>query len=872
MTQREGGVLKAQQRRVNSLKSARVFSSLERMFRPTRGNPFCAESEKPSSFFDVSRGHSWRILSTIMPIAAATFTGLTPSVPAAQVGEVQTEVEAERQTESQGNAERGVPDEIIEHRSVETMTVLGPHDEMQTIPGSGQYLDQEDIRTQGYDDALRLVSQIPGVYVRQEDGNGLFPNISLRGVDSTRSAKVTVMEDGILAAPAAYSAPAAYYSPAAGRMQGIEVLKGSSQVRYGPHTTGGVLNYLSTAVPDDLAVYGKLMYGGNNETRLHAYGGDSFETDSLGRLGALVEAYFWQSDGFRRIDESPDFQNGDRTGFSTIEPMVKLFWEPSSKRYQRFDFKFGYTDSNAFETYLGTSEADFDANPLRRYTATRFDEITREHFRFNGNHVIEMPSLSEGGEASELTTRAYYSEFSRNWRKLQDLEAIDTDGDGIPEMDQTAKLSRALALDGARDPSTNLLTPGTEGMPLEVLRGERAGVLSLRNNNRTYEQWGIEQTAELPFGVGALDHTLSVGWRFHQDDVRRFQTDEVLTFAADGTLADYSPGSPGDGGNRYQRTRALAVHFEDVIEVGDFTIRPGIRYERLWQRAINYQSNASNIVTASGSNKMDQLGGGIGATWAPADTLTLFAGVYSGFSPPNPRSAIFQGINEERSIASELGGRYEMPNWGLSAEVTGFFTRFNDLLVIDNVGGAGTGNAENVGEVNSGGVEMRLALDPAQAFEWGTFRIPLSVRYTYTNARLRGDASSADAESLFSGGKNGNRVPYIPDHLLAASAGVEWWRVGVNASLTYQTSVYTTASNTTALVTPEGIPDSRFGKLPANMILDLVAWVYADTDERIKIMVGAQNVTDSQTEVIRHPTGPRVNKPRWVYGGVELSF
>ena len=56
------------------------------------------------------------------------------------------------------------------------------------------------------------------------------------------------------------------------------------------------------------------------------------------------------------------------------------------------------------------------------------------------------------------------------------------------------------------------------------------------------------------------------------------------------------------------------------------------------------------------------------------------------------------------------------------------------------------------------------------------------------------------------------------------------------------------------------------------MILDLVAWVYADTDERIKIMVGAQNVTDSQTEVIRHPTGPRVNKPRWVYGGVELSF
>ena len=85
-----------------------------------------------------------------------------------------------------------------------------------------------------------------GVYSREEGGYGLFPNISLRGASSLRSAAVTMLEDGINIAPAPYSAPDAYYSPLAAKMHAIEVLKGSSQFRYGPHTTGGVINYQTT--------------------------------------------------------------------------------------------------------------------------------------------------------------------------------------------------------------------------------------------------------------------------------------------------------------------------------------------------------------------------------------------------------------------------------------------------------------------------------------------------------------------------------------------------------------------------------------------------------------------------------------------------
>ena len=76
----------------------------------------------------------------------------------------------------------------------------GNRDEMEIAVVSGR-----DIRDLAYDDVGRALRQVPGVYVREEGGYGLFPNISLRGVDTSRSAKVTMMEDGVIAAPAPYA-------------------------------------------------------------------------------------------------------------------------------------------------------------------------------------------------------------------------------------------------------------------------------------------------------------------------------------------------------------------------------------------------------------------------------------------------------------------------------------------------------------------------------------------------------------------------------------------------------------------------------------------------------------------------------------------
>ena len=84
--------------------------------------------------------------------------------------------------------------------------IVGSKEGVNNITGSATYLDIADLRVHAVSDINSALRRVPGVYVRPEDGYGNFPNIRLRGIDMGRSSKVTIMEDGILAAPATFSA------------------------------------------------------------------------------------------------------------------------------------------------------------------------------------------------------------------------------------------------------------------------------------------------------------------------------------------------------------------------------------------------------------------------------------------------------------------------------------------------------------------------------------------------------------------------------------------------------------------------------------------------------------------------------------------
>lgn len=718
---------------------------------------------------------------------------------------------------------------------LETVKVVGSQEAALGIPGSAHYLSEEAIRTQSYDDVNRVLRQVPGVYVREEDGFGLFPNISLRGVDTTRSAKVTLMEDGILTAPAPYAAPSAYYAPTAGRMSALEVLKGTSQIKYGPHTTGGAINYLSTPIPREQRTYVKTLAGEQNELRTHAYTGATVDTEG-GRFGYLVEGYFRRTDGFKTIDQTPDFRDGEQTGFRRAEPMVKLAWEPKTSTYQRWEFKYGQTDMKADETYLGLSEADFQADPFRRYAASRFDNIDTNQDRTYLRYFL-APS-----DNVDLTTTVYYNKFARAWYKLNDLRNVP----GVGNMD----LAAALAGAGG-------------GAGLACLKGEGACNLRVRNNNREYYARGVEQLMDVRFDAGVTKHVVSAGIRYHKDSEERFQNDDIFNQAANGTITGFTPGAPGSQDNRVERVKALAAFVQDRIRMGKWELTPGVRVESLdFER-----DNRATGVTTQGDS-LNMLGGGLGVVYDVSADWKMFGGVHRGFSPPSVGGRI-NGLDEETSLGAELGVRYADPRGALRAEAVGFYTRFDDLIVVSNIGGTGTGTDENFGEVRSYGTELALRYDPGIANGW-KLRNPYFLALTYTDAEQQNDARSTDPESIFSFGRKGNKVPYIPEWQLSVGAGIEAATWGANAIASFVDETFASASNTTEQVDGTGSPNARFGKTDSYWVLDLSG--HYQLQKGIRALAGVQNLLDEKYIVSRQPYGPRPGLPRFVYVGLEVDL
>jgi len=706
------------------------------------------------------------------------------------------------------------------------VTVTGFGTRVAELPGSAMYVDGDDFRSKGLVNLATLAQQVPGVYVRDEDGYGNFPNISLRGVDGTRSTKVTLMEDGILTAPSPYASPNAYYSPKAGRMAGIEFLKGSSQVRFGPHTTGGVVNFLSTPIPVDAAGYLRLTHG-SHATTFGQFWAGATEPLGDGRLGTLVELHGQSSDGYRVIDGSDG-----NTGFRLVEPMVKLGWQPDAKLAHRLELKIGMTDFDADETYTGLTDADLAARPDRRYAGTAFDRHTAEQWR------TYLKWVAEPDKDTRVESALYFNAFRRNWSKLDALSGVAA---GVP-----TNLGQAL------------LNP----TGLSVVQGLGAGNLVNRDAFRDHEALGWQTEGRFALD-GAVRQEVTLGVRLHRDTAGG--TNQSITRASnlDGTFGAPSLGAVGSAG--YAEVDALSLHAEDAIRLGTLTLRPGIRQE--W---LAYANTSAAGVADSGDTTLTT--GGVGATLELGEGESLFAGVHAGASPANP-SGYLAGTRAERSLGSELGWR--RTGKGARWEVAFFHTDFTRLIAPEvGVGGGGLNPSRNAGKAESYGLEFLAGYDHGRAKGW-SLGTPLTLSATFTRARFKDlEGRLGNTAGLFAGAENGSEVPYVPDWRIGLSTGLEWSRSALSLSGGYSSSTWGTGYNGRPRVDDvTGLPiapSAIDGRVPALLTLDLA--FRHELTGGLRLVGGVQNLTDERELVSRAPLGPRANAPRTFHLGAEYRF
>ena len=719
------------------------------------------------------------------------------------------------------------------HEVDDEITVIGSQADVQDVAGSAHFIGQEELEKFSYSDIQRISREVPGVSIQLEDGYGLRPNISIRGVATERSGRITLLEDNVLIAPAPYSAPSAYYFPTAGRMYAFEVLKGPAAITQGPYTIGGALNMISTPIPDELQ--GAVMAeGGEDATyRVHAhYGGEAGKG-----LGFLVETHQWGSDGFQKIDSS-----GGDTGLRLEDYTLKLRYASPDDSHQ-LDFKFQYADQTSEQSYLGLTDADFEQDAYRRYGVSELDNIATEHFQYILRYRMALT------DNLSIAVTGYNNEHERNWFKT---EGLDPDGSAnAQELSRTSWFNVIRAVN--QGDSLGLLTPVELQGILDGTVDTAPGSIQLRANAREYFSRGVQINVNWNGDIGATRHNLEIGVRYHEDEEDRLQRNSSY-HQENGRLALDDLGMLGNAGNRVQEAQAVSIHVYDQIEWGDWVFSPGIRYEDIDQQRTRWrdrgeQAGARNIFRDSRRNNTEVWLPGLGVLYHINDDWILLAGVHKGFTAPSNAP----DVNEEEAINYELGLRY-LHN-GLRAEVIGFLSDYDNILgECTSSSGADctVGDAFNGDAATVAGVEVLLQTNLTPNRTFGT---PLSVVYTYIDSEFDTDIADTD---FFGDVSKGDPIPYIPEHQLRISAGVEQPRWNAYVSANYVDTVCVRAAC------------GEFERTDDTLTVDVAAHYLFN--ERIALFGRMENVTGEEAILGRHPYGARPSKDRSVTGGVRITF
>ena len=682
------------------------------------------------------------------------------------------------------------------------------------IPGSVTYLNRTEINRLSPISGNEVFRRVPGLNVVDEEGIGLRANIGIRGLDPDRSRSVLILEDGVPVALNPYGEPELYYSPAIDRMEGIEVLKGSGQILYGPQTIGGVINYITAAPPAEQEIGLRLIGGSGSYFSALASYGNTFNNTGV------------QVNYLRKQAEAVGATNFTINDFST---KLRI---PLAER-SSLGIKLSVYNELSNSTYVGITQSMFDIGGDDFSVLVPNDGLDVKRYSISFSHHQEL------NEKLSLQSTLFAYTTIRNWRR-QDY-SYNTFTNGV--------------LNAPPDDWTGVVW-GDESVP--------GGAIYLRNRtgnrDRQFEVLGWEQKLLLQTKVAGIKNEFVAGYRLMYERAYEQRINGTNADALSGALIS----------DEIRTGNAISFYALDKINLlENLELSPGLRAEFYhYEREILRE--ASTDVYRIAENRISEIIPGLGLNWRPVKKLNLFTGVHRGYAPPRVKDAIdftFDNpvlqLEAEKSWNLELGLRSDLKN-GVFAELTYFNMDFDNQIIPSSQSSGGVGfGFTNAGRTLHRGIEASLIIKNREIVNnWkGSF----DVNTTYVKATFNADQFLTQAGEEVN--IRGRRLPYAPELTISSALTIESpFGMGLRVTNNYVGEQYGDQLNT---ITPSnngriGLIDS-YNLIDANLYQRIAKW---NTVFNLSI----KNLSNERYIASRRPEGIRVGIPRFVTAGIDFKF
>ena len=601
------------------------------------------------------------------------------------------------------------------------------------LAGAGTVINQKAIKQISPIGTQEILKHVPGIHGFADDGIGNSRiSVGIRGLNPRRSSRVLVLEDGVPIQPALYVYPNMYYNPPVERIDGVQVIKGSGVVKYGPQTMGGVINYYTRRPSSSFEGFINLTAGGNGYKSLFT------EINGFGtyNLKNAIQFLYKSGNGFR-----------DNNDFEQLNTTMKMNYNFSENKNLYSKFSVNYENSQA--TYTGLTEYSFENNPT-------FNPKEDDNFKVfrTSLDLIETEKINQD---LIKTRKLFGSFFDRRWWRETDIF--------VSESNPNVELSHETIEDSFLDDI------------IRIGNGEsNFGIL------RTFYVLGYEQSYKFnynkflssEFGMRAYwerfidnkvigDHPAArEGIYYYEADT---YTDSNLNYVYDDGEefvdingdGEYNDSEEVIGQSHHYETTALSGFISNNFEFEYYSINSGIRFEIFEQERIDLLNGASYLDKTS-----FVLLPSIGFI-TNYELFNFFGGIHRGYTSPSSGAlkvsnfAIDSGLDleAEKSWNKEIGIRATELFSILNLEFSAFH------VDIENLVAAGRGTAfKNLGKVETMGTEI------ASQITFNRYLPKLHFTQTFLKTSIK--SGLLDKYSFMGSGDaidiSGNKLPYAPEN------------------------------------------------------------------------------------------------------------